>query len=275
MIDIGDYMIEMVKGFYKSICEIFEYKELLINLTVKELKLKYRNSVLGFFWSFLNPIMTMIVYTFVFTFIIPNKDELYTVKLLAALLPWQFFQAAVQGSTNSIVSNSNLIKKVYFPREIIPLSIILSSFVNFVITLVILFAAMIIYHIKVGFVIFLYPVVLILLLLFSIGLSFILSSLNVLYRDISHFVEIIFMLWMYLTPVIYPIEYVDKLPKIGRVCFQLNPMTMVVESCRRVLLYDSLPKWFYIAGLIIIDILILIVGNKIFRKIEKVFAEEI
>lgn len=268
-------MIEMIKGFCRSLYEVLEYKELLVNLTVKELKLKYRNSVLGFFWSFLNPIMTMIVYTFVFTFIMPNKDELYTVKLLAALLPWQFFQAAVQGSTNSIVSNSNLIKKVYFPREIIPLSIILSSFVNFVITLSILFAAMAIYHIKIGFVVLLYPVVLILLLLFSIGLSFILSSLNVLYRDISHLVEIIFMLWMYLTPVIYPLEMIDKLPKIGRICFQLNPMTMVVESCRKVLLYNQFPKWFYLAGLIIIDILLLIIGNKIFRKVEKVFAEEI
>lgn len=268
-------MIEMVKNFYRSACEIYDYKELLTNLTVKELKLKYRNSVLGFFWSFLNPIMVMIVYTFVFTFIIPNKDELYTVKLLAALLPWQFFQAAVQGSTSSIVSNSNLIKKVYFPREIIPLSIILSSFVNFLITLIILFITMVIYHIHIGFIILLYPFVLILLLLFSIGLSFILSSLNVLYRDISHFVEIIFMLWMYLTPVIYPIEMLDKLPKIGRVIFQLNPMTMVVESCRKVLLYNQAPKWFYLVGLIIIDALLLLIGNKVFRKIEKVFAEEI
>ena len=156
-------MIKDVKNLIDSIHEIYMSKELLINLTTKELKLKYRNSVLGFFWSLLNPIMMMAVYTFAFTFIMPQKQAHFTVFLLAALLPWNFFSAAVQGSTTSIVSNANLIKKVYFPREIIPLSIIFSNFVSFIITLSILFIAMAIYHITIGWVVIVYPLILILL----------------------------------------------------------------------------------------------------------------
>ncbi|UZW15937.1 ABC transporter permease [Clostridium pasteurianum] len=275
-------MFRAIKNLFESTREIFEYKELLSNLTIKELKLKYRNSILGFFWSFLNPILLMLVYTFAFTYIIPQNTPHYTVSLLAALLPWNFFSAAVQGSTSSIVSNSNLIKKVYFPREIIPLSIILSNFVNFIITLTILFVAMAVENIKIGWVALLYPVVLILLLWLAIGLSYLLSALNVLYRDISHFVEIFFMLWLYLTPVIYPLERVQSIAQMDpskaqiiKICFLINPMTLVVESCRKLLLENKLPSAWYFIGLILINIVLILVGNSIFRRIEKVFAEEI
>ncbi|MDF2884535.1 MAG: rfbA [Clostridiaceae bacterium] len=251
-------------------------------MTVKELKLKYRNSILGFFWSFLNPILLMLVYTFAFTYILPQNDPHYTVNLLAALLPWNFFSAAVQGSTSSIVSNSNLIKKVYFPREIIPLSIILSNFVSFIITLTILFAAMAFDHIRIGWVVLLYPIVLLLLLWLAIGLSYLLSALNVLYRDISHFVEIFFMLWLYLTPVIYTLDRVQGIAKMDpskahiiKICFLLNPMTLIVESCRDLLLENKLPSIWYFIGLIIINIILILLGNTVFRKIEKIFAEEI
>ncbi|WP_026884433.1 ABC transporter permease [Clostridium akagii] len=275
-------MIKDIKNLIDSIHEIYMSKELLINLTTKELKLKYRNSVLGFFWSLLNPIMMMAVYTFAFTYIMPNTTPNYTVALLAALLPWNFFSAAVQGSTTSIVSNANLIKKVYFPREIIPLSIIFSNFVSFIITLSILFAAMAIDHIKIGWVILLYPVVLVLLLGLSIGLSYFLSALNVLYRDISHFVEIFFMLWMYLTPVIYTYATVanrmaafGKKGQLMQIAFLMNPMTLVVESGRDLLLYHTMPPLWYLIALLVIDVLLIVIGNKVFRKIEEKFAEEI
>ncbi len=275
-------MIKDIKNLIDSIHEIYISKELLINLTTKELKLKYRNSVLGFLWSLLNPIMMMLVYVFAFTYIMPQKVPNYTVILLAALLPWNFFSAAVQGSTGSIVSNANLIKKVYFPREIIPLSIIFSNFVSFIITLTILFAAMFIYHIKIGWVILLYPLILILLLFLSIGLAYFLSALNVLYRDISHLVEILFMLWMYLTPVIYPYAtVVTRMARYGRkgqlvdFGFLMNPMTLVVESGRDLLLNDKIPPIGYFIALLVIDIVLIVLGNKVFRKVEKNFAEEI
>ncbi|KHD38465.1 sugar ABC transporter permease [Clostridium acetobutylicum] len=255
-----------------SIKEILKYKELLQNLTMKELKLKYRNSALGFFWSFLNPIMLLIVYTFAFKYIMHQTTPNYTVNLLAALLPWQFFQGAVQGSTTSIISNSNLIKKIYFPRQIMPLSIIFSNFVSFLITLVILFGAMIASQVHFSFTILLLPIILLLLLAFSVGLSLILSSLNVLYRDVSHFVEVLFMLWFYLTPIVYVL---DRIPVLYKNILLINPMTMIVECIRSVLLEGKMPNPFYIVVILVWDIVLLYVGDRIFRKIENDFAEEV
>lgn len=255
-----------------SIKEILEHKELLQNLTMKELKLKYRNSALGFLWSFLNPIMLLIVYTFAFKYIIRVKTPNYTVNLLAALLPWQFFQAAVQGSTTSIISNSNLIKKIYFPRQIMPLSIIFSNFINFLITLVILFGAILVSNIKFSFTIFLLPVILILLLIFSIGLSLILSSLNVKYRDVSHLVEVLFMVWFYLTPIVYVMETV---PAQYRSFLLLNPLTAVIDSIRMVLIEGKVPSLLYMVIMVVWDIALLIIGDSIFRKTEVNFAEEV
>ncbi|WP_410170697.1 ABC transporter permease [Clostridium felsineum] len=261
-----------MKPLINTIKEIIKYKELLQNLTMKELKLKYRNSALGFFWSFLNPIMLLIVYTFAFKYIMHQTTPNYTVNLLAALLPWQFFQAAVQGSTTSIISNSNLIKKIYFPRQIMPLSIIFSNFVSFLITLVILFGAMIVSRVQFTFCILLLPIILILLLGFSIGLSLILSSLNVLYRDISHFVEVIFMAWFYLTPIVYVLS---AIPKVYRNVLLLNPMTMIMEALRSVLIEGKLPNPMYVGIIIIWDLALIYIGDKVFRRIENDFAEEV
>lgn len=258
-------MIEKLK-------EIFNYKELLYNLTAKELKLKYKNSALGFLWSFFNPLMMLIVYTFAFKFVMRIKIPNFTVFVLAGLLPWTFFQASVQGSTTSIISNGALIKKVYFPREIIPLSMILSNFVNFLITLIVLFISLLIFRIKIGIYILLTPVILLLMLIFTIGLSLILSALNVVYRDISHFVEIVFMAWFYVTPIVYPMELI---PNQYKSILLLNPMTLVVESLRDVIMYDKLPDLLYIIGMIIYALGFVILSYFVFNKREKSFAEDI
>lgn len=255
-----------------SIKEILEHKELLQNLTMKELKLKYRNSALGFVWSFLNPIMLLIVYTFAFKYIMRQRTPNFTVNLLAALLPWQFFQGAVQGSTTSIISNGNLIKKIYFPRQIMPLSIIFSNFVNFLITLVILFGAVALSDVRFSATVLLLPIILLLLLIFSIGLSLLLSALNVLYRDVSHLVEVIMMLWFYLTPIVYVMESV---PVRYRPLLLLNPLTIIVDSVRMVLIQGKVPSALYMIAIVVWDIVLLFLGNSVFRKIENTFAEEV
>lgn len=263
-----------MKDFIGYIKEIYDSKELLINLTSKELKLKYRNSVLGFLWSFLNPILMLFVYTFAFKLILRQTTPHFTVFLLCGLLPWNFFAAGVMGSTTSIIGNANLIKKVYFPREIIPLSIIFSNFVNFVITLLILFVAIVAEGLHVGIPLIMLPIVLLLILGFTTGLSLILSSLNVLYRDISHLVEVIFNLWMYLTPVVYSLTLLDKYIIFKRL-IMLNPMTLIVESMRSILYTDTFPYYLYILVLFVIDLILIFFGFKLFRRIETIFAEEI
>jgi lipopolysaccharide transport system permease protein len=267
-------MLKSIKDVIRYIKEIIEHRELLYNLTSKELKLKYRNSVLGFLWSFLNPILMLLVYTIAFKFIMRQNIKNFTVFLLCGLLPWNFFVASVMGSTNSIVGNANLIKKVYFPREIIPLSIIFSNFINFVITLVILFGAVLFTGLRLGLPLIVLPIVLLLLLGISIGLSLILSAFNVLYRDISHLVEVLFNLWMYLTPIVYPLTYLNG-HKIAKKLIMLNPMTLVVECIRSVLYTNTFPYYLYIVILIVLDIVLIFIGCIVFRKVEVVFAEEI
>jgi ABC-2 type transport system permease protein len=257
--------------------EIYEAKELLLNLTIKELKLKYRNSVLGFFWSFFNPILQLIVYTIVFTKFLPSTIHNFTVYLLCGLLPWQFFQISIQGCTTSIIANSNLIKKVYFPREILPLSQIMSNFVNFVITLVILFFTVIITRTPIGLPVLELPIILLLLFLLTTGISLILSSLNVLYRDIQHFVEVIFMLWFYLTPIVYDISKFSKNGFVSKhvYLFYLNPMTLVTQCIKDNLYYNKFANAEFLLVLFVLDLILIFAGLLIFRKVEVVFAEEI
>jgi ABC-2 type transport system permease protein len=256
----------------KKIKEITVYKELLFNLTSKELKLKYKNSALGFFWSFLNPLLMLTVYTFAFKFIMKVQIENYSLVLLAGLLPWNFFNASVQGSTMSLVNNSHLIKKVYFPREIIPLSLIMSNFVNFLMTLIVLFAAMMLFGVPLGINILMLPVVLILLVMFTTGLSLMLSALNVYYRDISHFTEILFMAWIYLTPVIYSFSMI---PEKYRIFLMLNPMTLVVELIRDTTIRNVFPDLKFLLALLVVSSITLAVGQSVFTKLERDIAERI
>lgn len=256
----------------RRIKEIFEAKELLKNLTSKELKLKYKNSSLGFIWSFFNPIMMMFVYTFAFKVIIGINEPNYSIFILSGILPWMAFQGAVQVGTQSVVNNGNLIKKVYFPREIIPLSIVFSSMINYIITLVVLFAGIFISGVKVGLPLVSLPLVIILFTVFTCGLTLLLSSLNAIFRDVSHFVEVIFMAWMYLTPIIYKM---DKIPENIRPLMYLNPMTLVVNSLRAPLYENRFPELWQMGALAGISFLLLIIGFNVFNKLQKRFAEEI
>lgn len=257
---------------YNKLLELIEHKELLKNLTAKELKLKYKNSALGFFWSFLNPLMMTMVYTFAFKYIMKSPEPNYSMFILSGLLPWTFFQASVIIGTNSIVGNAHLVKKVYFPREIIPLSMIFANFVNYLNTLAILLVLLIIFGVKLGLPLLFLPLVLILFLIFTIGIVLLLSSLNVRYRDITHFVEILFMAWIYLTPIIYSMSLI---PERFRIFILLNPMTLVVNAVRDTLFYNRLPDMYQMHGLLAYSIFFLVIGWKTFDRLQRSFAEEI
>lgn len=258
-------MIERIKEIYKS-------RELLKNLTSKELKLKYKNSALGFIWSFFNPLMMMVVYTFAFKYVIGIDEPNYQIFILSGILPWMAFQNAVQVGTQSIVMNGNLLKKVYFPREVVPLSIVFSSMVNYVITLSVLFLGIIICKMPLGPALISLPLVILLFAIFTTGLTLLLSALNALYRDVSHFVEIAFMAWMYLTPIIYKI---DRIPDAIRPFMYLNPMTLVVNSLRAPLYDNRFPEMWQLGALALVSFILLWIGFRVFNKLQRRFAEEI
>lgn len=255
----------------KRIKELYVYRELIRNFTSRDLKLKYKNSALGFLWSFFNPLLMMIVYTIVFGKVLDMGVPNFPVFIIVGILPWMFFQTSVVGGTHSIVSNAPLIRKVYFARDVIPFSVLLTNFINYLITLLVVMIALLIYKIQIGLPILLLPVILLLFFVFTYGLVLMLSALNVMYRDVSHFVEIAFMAWMYLTPIIYSF---DRIPSGYRWFFYLNPMTLVINCIRDVTMYKTI-NYSYLAGLFVFSLVFLSLGYTVFAKYEKSFAEEI
>ena len=227
--------------------ELVRYRELVRNLVVRDLKTRYKNSVLGFFWSLVNPLLMMAVFSIVFTYMMPNRSiSHFPIFALCAILPWNFFSASIMGSVNSIVGNAHLIKKVYFPREVLPLSNVLSNLVNFLLALVVLIAAL--YAVGIGLTpwALLLPVVIFVQILFTLGLALILSTLNVFYRDVAMIMDVLLLAWFFLTPVMYPIDILpQKATVLGidlsvqRLTYILNPMASLIASYRSIL-YGSI-----------------------------------
>jgi ABC-2 type transport system permease protein len=171
---------------FADIKKLFSYRELLISLTKKELKVKYRGSVLGFFWSLLNPILTMLVYSFVFSIVLRAGIQQFAIFLICALLPFNFLSNSVNYGSGSIISNSNLVNKIYFPREILPLSVVFSNLVNFFFELIALFIVLAFMGYKFYLFLYLLPVLIFIQFFLVVGMTLLVSALNVFFRDLQH-----------------------------------------------------------------------------------------
>ena len=252
--------------------EIYNYRELLKTNIKKEIRGKYKGSWLGVLWTFLNPLLMLAVYAFVFPYILRVNVDNYTIFMIVALIPWNFFTTAIQSGTGRVVANGNILKKVYFPREIIPISITTSQSVNFLITCIIM-AVFIIFS-GVGFSVhaLLFPLLVLIQYILILGLTFILSALTVFVRDIDHFVSVILMLGFYATPIVYQGE---MLPKKFQIFLKLNPMAQLVEAYRSILYYHRLPDMTMLVVWGLGSVALLVVGYLIFKKLEKSFVEEL
>lgn len=255
-----------------SFLNFFRYRDLLINLTMKELKLKYRNSVIGFFWSFLNPLLMITIYTIAFKTILRIQIDDFALFVFIGVVPWSFFQGSISQSTNSIVSNQGLIKKVYFPRAVIPLSIVMSNFINMIINFIIVFISLYFFKIEITYSIVLFPILSIVLFLITAGISLLLSVLAVKYRDISYLVDVFLIAFFYLTPIIYSSDMVPK-PFITIINF--NPLTSVIEGLRKILLEGKILDFPVLISSIFYAIIIFCVGLFVFMLKEKKIAEDL
>ena len=246
---------------------------LLGNLIQKELKVKYKSSFLGFFWSLLNPLLMMLVFTIVFSkVLVIFKIENYPAFLLCALLPWNFLNLGLSSSVGCIVGNANLVKKTYFPREALPMSVVAAHFINFLLSLPILFVLLAIFGYRFYAYIPLLAVVIIFQLIIVTGLAMIFSCANVFFRDVQHFTEIIMLVWYFATPIFYPIEIV---PARFQFIYKLNPMANFVNIYRDLLYYNRLPHLTPILYVSLISVALFIIGYIIFYRYEPVFAEEV
>ena len=208
---------------------LYEYRELLKTSIKKDIRGRYKNSILGVFWSFLNPLLQLAVYAIVFPLIMKSDIPNYTVFVCCGLIPWTFFSTAISRTSFVMVENGNIIKKVYFPREILPISIVTSELVNFFISTIIILAFVIAYGMGFSWYIVFYPVILIVQYVLLIGISLLVSSLTVYFRDLQHFIGILLQLLFYATPIVYGM---DIIPVSFQWILKLNPMSYIIDGYR-------------------------------------------
>lgn len=253
--------------------ELWQYREMVISLVKRDLKSRYKDSVLGFLWMFLNPLLQLCVYTIVFSTIMRMGVDKFYLFLFVALVPWLFFSTCLSGGTTVIYSQQDMVKKIYFPREVLPISFTLSQFVNMLLSFIVIFVVVFFSGVKINPVALLYlPIIMIIEFILALGITFLTASLTVYFRDLEHILGIVSMAWMYLTPVVYP---VDLVPERFLKLFYLNPMTSIVIAYRDILYYGRIPQLSTLLNATILGIVVLVLGKIVFAKLQRGFAEEL
>lgn len=253
--------------------EIFQYKEMLRSLVRRDLRGRYKGSVLGFLWTFLNPLLQLLVYTLLFSQIMRAGIDDYYLFLFVALIPWMFFANSILGGSTCIWANQNLVTKIYFPREVLPLSIATSNFINMLYCFVIVLLAVLCFGKHINFMAWLYlPFVAIIEYILVLGFTLLFSALTVFLRDLEHILGIVTMAWQFLTPVMYGI---DLVPKEYLPLFNLNPMTPIIIAFRDILYYGRAPQLETLVSALTFGLIFLVFGFIVFSSLKKRFAEEL
>lgn len=258
--------------------ELWDYRELLLFLSWRDVLIRYKQAVLGIAWAVLNPLVTMVVFTLIFSVLLGVQSSgglPYAVFSYSALLPWNLFSGALTRSSTSLVSRANLLTKVYFPRLVIPFSAVSSGIVDFLIAFVMLLVLMGIYGVAFSWTMLFVPALVVLCLVIALSASLWLSALNVLYRDVQYIVPFVIQLGMYLSPVIYPIT---KIPESFhgiplRTLFALNPMTGVIQGFRWAVAGDDPPSLALLAASVAVTLVLLVTGMFYFKRMERRFAD--
>jgi lipopolysaccharide transport system permease protein len=267
----------------KAFGELVRYRYLLRQLVIVSLKVRYKNSVLGFLWTFLNPLFMMLVFTVLFTIMLPQAAvPNFPLFVLVALLPWQFFSNSVMMSTSSVLANAHLIKKVYFPREVLPLSTVLANLVNFALALVVLFGMMVVLKAPFTIWIVLLPLIIAVQLVFTLGWAFFLSTATIFYRDVPMIMDVLMLAWFFLTPIFYPMSILPQSKEIfgivlnvQRLAYILNPMASLIASYRVILYSGAPPAWDFLLRTTVTAIAFLSAGYLFFSHFKRSMAEEV
>lgn len=251
---------------------LYEYRELLKSSIKKDVGGKYKNSVLGVLWSFLYPLLQIAVYAIVFPLIMRSNMENYTVFVCCGLIPWNFFSTAISRSSFTMIENGNILKKVYFPREILPISVVTSEAVNFVISTIIILALVLGTGMGLTWYVIFYPVILLIQYILLIGISLFVSSITVYFRDLQHFIGIALQLLFYATPIVYATNII---PESYQWILRLNPMTFIIDGYRSIFYYQQQPDFISLGITLLVSLILCVVGYLLFSKLQKRFAEEL
>ncbi|MBI2350261.1 MAG: ABC transporter permease [Deltaproteobacteria bacterium] len=249
------------------------YRELIRNLVLKDLKLKYRDSALGFFWSLANPLLVILVYSFVFTRMLRVDVPAFPYFLMVGILPWNFFSQSLMMSTVSILDNASLIRKVWLPIEVFPIAAVFFNLVQYLLALAVLFPiAILFFRIPFSWSVVAFLPVLMLHVLFTLGLSFLASTATVFYRDVRHFTDIFLMLLFWLTPIVYDVR---SLPESLRRMIYFNPVSFFIASYQDILYRQSFPTLGSLFALLFLSLSSLTLGYLLFYNYKVRFPEEV
>lgn len=257
-------------GMFK---ELYNYRHMVYSLVKKDLRGRYKGSFFGFLWTFLNPLLQLAVYTLIFSTILKSNIEKYYLFLFVALIPWMFFSTSLTGGASCILAQKSMVTKIYFPRLVLPIAHVTAAFVNMLYVFIIIFLAVALEGVHISLTSLLcLPVIMAVEYMLALGIAFISSSVTVYFRDMEHILGILAMIWMYMTPIIYPIDFI---PEKYLIIFKLNPMTSVITAYRDILYYGKTPQMETLLQAVILGALFLAIGLFTFSKLEKHFAEEL
>ena len=252
--------------------ELSAHRGLLISWVMRDIKVRYKQSLMGAAWAILQPLSATLILAVVFSrFVrVPTDGIPYPIFYYSALLPWTFFASSINFGMGSLVNNMNLVTKIYFPREILPLSAVLASMIDFFIASLIFIGMMIFYQVPLSASLVCVPLLLLIQIMLTVGVVLATSAMNVFYRDVRFVVPLGLQLWMYVTPIIYPLNMV---PERFRAVYMLNPMASIIDSYRRIILLGEWPHFSYLALGGLVSLVLLIGAYWYFKRSEAVFAD--
>ena len=261
-----------LSGLFQEVRKLSRYMDLLYTLSVHRVKVRYKQSVLGVAWAILQPLALMLIYTFIFSYVarVDTGSTPYALVAFSGLLPWTCFSTALTNATNSLVSHANLVTKVYFPREILPLTYVIAALFDFAVASIMMFALMIYYHVPIGINILYAVPIIIALALFSTAMSFLFSATQVRFRDIGVAMPLLLQIWMFATPVVYPLSAV---PQRLRSIYSLNPLVGMIEGFRQVILKGTPPNASLLVISTLISVVLLVIGYIYFKRVEATVAD--
>ena len=258
-------MLSMIK-------ELYNYRQLLKSNVKKEIRGKYKGSFLGVLWSFVNPLLMTLVYAIVFPIILKSTQPHYVTFIVIAILPWTWFTTVIAQGTSTMIINGGIIKKVYFPREILPISVNTSGLINYLISCLIILIFLIFSGLGISWYIIFLPFIILIQYILLQGIIFITSAINVYVRDAEYIINFFVMMLFYATPILYSSTL---FPEKFRWILNLNPMTTIIESYRAIFYYQTFPNFKMLFYVTLFSIILLFVGLAIFKKLKKGFAEEL
>ena len=251
---------------------LYDYRELLKTSVKKDIGGKYKHSFLGVLWSFVNPLLQIIVYAIIFPLIMRSNIEYYVVFMVCGLIPWNYFSTVINRASFTMIENGNILKKVYFPREILPLSVVTSETITFLISSIIIVCFVLGYGLGITINIVFYPILLFVQFVLLLGISLFVSSITVYFRDLQHFIGVLLQLFFYATPIVYSVE---SIPENFQWILKYNPMTYIIEGYRDIFYYQTMPEIGTLLIVLVIGILLCVTGYIVFNKLQKKFAEEL